>query len=370
MHYIDQPMPVGAFVRRRLDQEFKPVKRERYELAFHWLEYLNHTKNLNIQHKLNHGKERRIFKYPVDGFDEITNTAYQRHGCYWHGHQCWLTRNITDQKWMETRENKFRKTRKISSIIKALGYNLVEMYECNFRTQMRFNSKLKAFIDARKPTMVSSSITEGEILQKIKENKLFGMVEVDISVPDQWPVHFSHPTLTPYQYFAEMSPLFCTTEVPFEAIGQHMQQHVQNYNLSQKPRKLLVGGIRARKILLATPLLKWYLEHGLQVTKVYQTVEFQKQTCFRQFVKDVTNARRVGDIDKFKTIIADTRKLEGNSAYGSTIMDQEKFQSVKYVRGEGNAMLEANLPEFKKITTLIEEDEYYEVEKRGTAGKT
>ena len=44
-------------------------------------------------------------------------------------------------------------------------------------------------------------------------------------------------------------------------------------------------------------------------------------------------------------------------------MDQEKFQSVKYVQGEGEAMMEANLPQFKKLTPLIEEEEYYEIEK-------
>ena len=42
-------------------------------------------------------------------------------------------------------------------------------------------------------------------------------------------------------------------------------------------------------------------------------------------------------------------------------MDQEKFQSVKYVQGE--AMMEANLPQFKKLTPLLEEEEYYEIEK-------
>ena len=55
--------------------------------------------------------------------------------------------------------------------------------------------------------------------------------------------------------------------------------------------------------------------------------------------------------------------MEGNSAYGGTIMDQEKFQSVTYVQGEGRVMLEANKPQFRKMTTLLDQDEYFEVEK-------
>jgi hypothetical protein len=77
----------------------------------------------------------------------------------------------------------------------------------------------------------------------------------------------------------------------------------------------------------------------------------------------VSDARRQGDADPAKAIIADTRKLEGNSAFGSTIMDQQKFQDTIYVRGDGHAMLEANLPQFKKMNRLSEKDKHYEIEK-------
>jgi hypothetical protein len=69
------------------------------------------------------------------------------------------------------------------------------------------------------------------------------------------------------------------------------------------------------------------------------------------------------EFERYKAIIADTKKLHDNSAYGGTIMDQEKFQSVTYVQGEGRVMLEANKQQFIKLTTLIEKDEYFEVEK-------
>lgn len=62
-----------------------------------------------------------------------------------------------------------------------------------------------------------------------------------------------------------MAPLFCTSDIPFEAIGPYMQQHVRENGLSEKPRRLLVGGMKARKLLPASPLLQWYLQHGLEV---------------------------------------------------------------------------------------------------------
>lgn len=80
-------------------------------------------------------------------------------------------------------------------------------------------------------------------------------------------------------------------------------------------------------------------------------------------MRDVSDARRQGDVDPSKAILADTRKLEGNSAYGSTIMNQENFQEVKYIRGEGKAMVEINNPQFKKLTSLLDDEELYEIEK-------
>ena len=99
------------------------------------------------------------------------------------------------------------------------------------------------------------------------------------------------------------------------------------------------------------------------VTKIYQVVEFTPHRCFQEFVKEVSDGRRLGDAHPDKALIGDTKKVEGNSAYGGTIMDQEKFQSVTYVQGEGRVMLESNKPQLKKMTTLLDQDEYFEVEK-------
>lgn len=141
-----------------------------------------------------------------------------------------------------------------------------------------------------------------------------------------------------------------------------MQDHVRRFGLSEKPRRLLVGGMRGREMLIASPLPRWYLQHGMVVTKIYQVIKFTPQRGFRDFVSEVSNGRRLGDAHLDKYVIGDTKKVEGNSAYVGTIMDQGKFQSVSYVQGEGMVMIEANKPQLKKNSTLNEEDEYFEVE--------
>ena len=83
------------------------------------------------------------------------------------------------------------------------------------------------------------------------------MLEVDIEVPPHLMDHFE-----------EFCPLFVTCSIPTEAIGDTMQQFIEEKKLSKLPRRQLVAGRKARWILLTTPLLKWYLEHGLVITKV------------------------------------------------------------------------------------------------------
>ena len=57
----------------------------------------------------------------------------------------------------------------------------------------------------------------------------------------------------------------------------------------------IFGSYIGNKILLTTPLLKCYLEHGLVVTHVYETVEYTPEACFKHFGESVSAAHRLGD---------------------------------------------------------------------------
>lgn len=117
-------MPVGAFVRRKIGDGFKAQRRDKYMLAYDWLDWLNHSGQYNIIHKLNSGKEKKIGRFPVDGYDVSSNTVFQFQGCYLHGHRCWLTRHVQDYKLMTNRE---KKTRKTTTYLKRKCYKIVVM---------------------------------------------------------------------------------------------------------------------------------------------------------------------------------------------------------------------------------------------------
>ena len=338
-----QDMPTGPFVRRTAPL-FIPRTREKFLMMYNWMDWISLQSGMKILHKMNNGKEKVVGPFYVDGYEPLQNKIYEYLGCYFHGHHC--------QEKDPEREKKYHHTLKRIEFIEEMGHRVETTWECEFEKKIKKQPELKQFIMDRRPNFSRThpkAVNEKQILTAVQSGELFGAVEVDIVVPD----HLQ-------EYFSECSPIFCNTNVPFDKMGKHMQEHVKTFNLSEKPRRLLVGGMKASKILLSTPLLKWYVDHGLEVTKVHQVVEYIPSKCFEEFVQQVTQARRKGDEDSTQSIRADTMKLLGNSAYGSSIMDKEKHLKIAYVKGENTACLKVNEPEFKKLTQLGHD--FYEVE--------
>ena len=165
---------------------------------------------------------------------------------------------------------------------------------------------------------------QDELIQNVLNDKLFGFFQVDIEVPEQLQEHFS-----------EFSPLFVISEVPEGQIPQHMQDYKINTGRKMiKNNKKLLGVMKAEKILLYSPLLKWYLNHGLQVTKTHRYISYTSGRPFKWFPEEVSSARRAADQDKNKKQLGDTAKLKGNSFYGKMIENLEKHMNTKFTTNE------------------------------------
>jgi len=90
----------------------------------------------------------------------------------------------------------------------------------------------------------------------------------------------------------------------------------------------------ADEILLYTPLLRWYIDHGLELQAVYTTIEYQPEKLLTWFVEQVTEARGMGDTDQEKGIFAEVFKLLGNSTYGKLIEALERHTNVSCTKDE------------------------------------
>ena len=158
----------------------------------------------------------------------------------------------------------------------------------------------------------------------VLKGKVFGFAQVDIEIPDEH-----------YDKFSEMAPLFVVQEIPDCNIPEEMNICKEKTDRKTiKGRKKLLGVMKVKKILLYTPIIRWYLQYGLRLTAVHQLVEYELGKPFSWFPEEIANARREADKDPLKKQLDNVTKLKENSFYGKMIEDLGRHRSTKFTREE------------------------------------
>ena len=331
-----QDMPTGWYVRRREENGFRPQQAQPYgQMAIQWLTRESDRTGCTIRHQGN-GREKRVGKLLVDGWCAKTRTAYQFHGCYFHGCPKCYDHEETNTLNGKTMVTLLANTKKHTAYLRR-HVKVVEMWECTWKRERD------------PPPRQKWQMTQQQIITAVVDGRLFGMVECDLHVPEHLQDHF-----------AEMQPIFKNATVTRDDIGPFMRQYAVDHDIMSTPRRMLVGSYRGDKILLTTPLLQWYIAHGLVVDRVYQIIEYEPKPCFQNFGDSVSAARRAGDADPDKAIIADTMKLLGNSAYGKTVTNVDRHRDVKYCTEVGTSLsLLIGNKRFRQLDVVT--DDAYEI---------
>ena len=352
-----QKLPTGSMIRRKKEDNFRPKFTDYFgQLSLEWLEYEAKCKEIFIQHKFNKGEQRLgQHNLPIDGICKSSHTVFQFHGCLWHGCQlknCSITKGMTVNP-VNNRSliDLHCDTKLKENYIKQLGYNLEIMYECQWNKQKKSTDECKEFVKKLKGSSLcrKKSMTVDQILDAVKSDQIFGFVELDIHVPEHLQFQFS-----------EMPPIFKHVLLSKDDLSDEMREFAMTHDILSQPQKSLIGSFYGKKILVLTSLLKWYLQHGLIVSDIYQVIQFRGYNCFTNFAESVCNMRREADSDGSKKIIADTAKLCGNVIYGATITDKERFTNVKYVTDISSASKLANSNNFVSMNELA--DDLFEVQ--------
>ena len=155
-----------------------------------------------------------------------------------------------------------------------LGYDANALYLSTMLREMPRGKERVAPYDGNYQVEAAPVLTH-----RLKEGKWFGFAEVDIEIPE--PLHAR---------FEEMCPFFYNIEVPVEALPQQMHDYLHRTGRKCVDGKKLVGALSAEKLLVYAPLLRWYVDHGTVVTKVYRTIDYQPAKIFPWFVEQVTEA--------------------------------------------------------------------------------
>ena len=123
---------------------------------------------------------------------------------------------------------------------------------------------------------------------------------------------------------------------------------------------MLISIFKLENGTVITPLFNFYLELGLQCTKIYRFVQYTPRICFNNFVQSVVDAKREEDESPLSGVVAETLKILGNSSYGYQIMDRSRHTTTKYLNDE-KSQKAINEQWFKKLNTV--EKDLYEVER-------
>ncbi len=352
---MSQEMPTGYPSRQKESDGFRTSGgRWGSKVAHCWLEFVAASRGIEIQHQ-QRGGEKRIGQHGlfVDGFCADRHEVFQFHGCFWHGHPCSATEGVDIHPTKKTSmDDIYADTLLKDQYIRDLGYTLTVKWECEWRRETRENGTAgefsRHFHNIVYPT-IRRTRELSDIVANIVSGKFFGLVECDISVP---------PHL--HSYFSEMAPIFKNTMVGRDHLSQHMADFATGTHHLTYPQRSLVGSLFGEKILLLSELARWYLQHGLVITRVYQLVRYVPRKIFADFAQSVTEARRAGDADPELKLLADTSKLIGNSAYGKTITDKERHRRVVYVDGPRQASQHVRGTGFISLNEIS--NDFYEVE--------
>jgi len=259
-------------------------------------------------------------------------------GCRFHPNENFTTETLNcpcGTKFIGTVEEAEKKALRTRIIKSELDVYIV-MKECVYRKQ----------IDRDCPQLLSKvlfkDVTSDLIIEKIKTGDLYGFAMVNINCPDEAKKPFLDLNFPPiYKHIVITEDLigkFCGLCKPHEIfyLGEKMQEVVRNKNvkLPMDPQLGLV--FNADNIILTSSMIKWYLEHGLVISKIHYFVEYFPEKCFNNFVDLCVKMRMQGDMEKKpnEEVSAKSQlaKTIMNSSWGRLCMRMDKRFNTIFIR--------------------------------------
>ena len=345
-----QDMPTGLYTRWELDTDMQKFKArhnrtrnfENMVMSF----YQKSRPECKIESFFTSGKQKKIDCFNVDGYCDHCKTVFEAMGCYYHFCSCQEARPSLTEQDIERGNKKREMDDMRREYIEEKGYKVEEMWECDWWESFKTDEKIKNHVRTHFP--YKRPLSTDSLLAKIKDGSLFGYVQCDLVVPDELK-----------SKFANFPPIFKNTEVGRNDIVDYMKNYAIENEMLKHPQRMLISSFKLENGTVITPLFNFYLELGLQCTKIYRFVEYSPRKCFNSFVQSVVDARREGDENPLSGVVAETMKLLGNSSYGYQIMDRSRHTIKKYLNDEKTHKA-INEPLFKRLNTV--EKDLYEVE--------
>ena len=232
------------------------------------------------------------------------------------------------------------------SYLREKNYSIIEMWECQWKLHMRENHEIKSFVRSTFP--YKRPLTFENLLSRIRKGELFGYVQCDLRVPENLRKKFeSFPPISEKKFVLRSD------------ISEFTKKYGEENKLMTQPRRMLISSFHLINGTVITPLLKFFLDLGLECDRIYCFVQNTPVKCFNSFFQSAVDGRRKRDENPHSSVVAETVKLLTNSSYGYQIMNRSRHTITKYMNDE-KAHKAINSKFFKKPNHL--NDNLYEIE--------
>ena len=192
--------------------------------------------------------------FKVDGYVKTDQQVYllEFNGCRWHSCRQCQTPTVHD-----TTERDLRKIKALEEV-----GEVIVMWGCVWN---RLKRRLRIQTSPYSEFYYDRKICSENILRAIRNDKFFGLVNCDIFAPDS--VKESYKEIN-------FPPLFLRREPKIEDLSEEMRAFYESYGT--KPSPQLTVGFSATAMTLSTDYVKFLLEVGFVVSKLYWALEYQK----------------------------------------------------------------------------------------------
>ena len=320
-----QPMPTGLYTRWEYDSETKRfTARQNKSRSFEniVLSYFQQSRpDCKIESIITTGGKKKIDCFSVDGICYHCNTVFEAMGCYYHYCPCQEARPSLTDTDIERVMKKRQQDEMRRDYIQQTGYQIVEIWECEWWSLYKTEASLKSHL--RKNFPYKRPLNDEQFSQGIIDGRLFGYVQCDTEVPE----HLQ-------SYFSNLPPIFKNTVVSREGIGNLMREYAEKENIMTQPRRMLTSSFILTNGTIITPFLLSYLKLGLVCKNIHRFVQYTPRKCFNNFLQSAVDARRQGDENPNSNVVTETMKLLAKSSYGYQIMDRSRHTVTKCLSDE------------------------------------
>ena len=225
------------------------------------------------------GGKRKWTFFSFDGFCSHCKTAFESMGCFHHFCACQEVRPFLTEEDIQCGSKKRDLDELSRSYIQEEGFTVIEKWECEWwrlhKTTTYFKLHIREYFRQRR------SLTEHQLLERIKKVHFFYYAQCDIEVPQKLRANF-----------ANFLPIFKNTSLSKHVIGDLMKTYAEEEGIMSQPRNMSISSFILQNGTLNAPFLLFFLQLGLVVTKTHRVVECTPKKGFTSFLEAAGDARR------------------------------------------------------------------------------